>query len=637
MRPGIRRLGLFVAELTRRKVVRTAIVYTLGGVALIEATDAIVGVFGFPDSVLRIVAALTLLGLPIVLLLSWAYDITPEGLRPADEAEDVASGAAPQPLENSQFARSSWSPRVSARGRLAAGIAVVGAVVLAIASFSRLRPTPVDDPLAWGSSHYVDSIAVLVLDNFTNDPTFDAFAIGITEEIIRELAQIRGLKVISRHSVEAVRDAGLTARRLADSLQVRHVVEGSIQLQRDNQIRAVIQHIDARTDAHLWAKTFTASLDDPIVAQETIAEAVTSDVLAAIPGVSKHEHVEGTLGGAGQQLHQLGVHWLARRTPEGMRRAIDLLNGSIQQDAEFATAWADLSSAYALSLTYRYNVGIDGYTLAGRALAAAERAVRLAPTLADAYAARGYLKAIVDAPIDEIAADFQQAARLKPNAPSVPSWSARLLAATGRDADAITAARRAVDLDPLSAGRHIAVAYLSLHLGRFDEAIDAARLASTLEPELYLSRAIEGRALLLAGRPLECAALALGPHAVLRATCLAADRRASEAAAIVDSVMQTLTSDARTDDAFTDVVRFEDLAVYHAWQGDALQALLWIERAYAASPAGIEVRVLESALFDRIRGEPSFVRSVERMRREIWSTVQRAARQAERNAQTVRT
>lgn len=402
-------------------------------------------------------------------------------------------------------------------------------------------------------------------------------------------------------------------------------MEGSLRFPDPNQPRVVIQHIDATTDAHLWARPFIASFDDPVAAQETIAEQVTQEVLAAIPGLAAAEQSSRVDHGPGQQLHQLGTHWLARRTPGGLRRAIELLRGSITEDASYAPAWADLSSAYALSLTYRYDIGLDDYTTAGRALAAAERAIDLAPSLADGYSARGYIKAIVNAPFDEVADDFRRAARLRPNAPSVPSWSARVLAATGRHQEAFAAAARAVDLDPLSAGRHIAVAYLSLHLGRYDRAIESARVATTLEPELFLSRAIEGRALLLADRAADCAAIPLGPHAVLHATCLVAQDRRPEATMIVDSVTRAVEVAGERSD-FTNVVRYEDLAIYYAWQNDAAESLRWIERAYSASPTGIEVRMLESALFDRVRNEAGFARTVGRIRDGLWDDVTRAAR-----------
>lgn len=628
MRPTPARLVAIIGELRRRKVLRTAFVYGVAGVGLIEATAEIAGVFALPDIIPRAVALLTLLGMPVVLLVSWAYDITADGLRPTlplapgDPAESTTSPA-PQIMVGNTVARSTGSVRLSGAAKIAVSAAVLGVAALIYASFDRVGPADFD-PLSWTAGEFVDSIAVVTLENLTSDPAYQALAVGITEEINRELTQFRQIKVIGRHSVEAFAEAGLTTRQLADSVGVRYVIDGSLQLQGGNQVRAVVSHTDAKTQALVWSKAFSASLDDPIAAQETIAADVTRELLAHIPGMPTQERATPIEPGAGQQTHQLGVHWLARRTPEGLRRAIDLLNQSIEQDPTFAPAWADLSSAYALTLTYRYSVGLDGYVLAGRALVAAERAVELAPSLADGYSARGYIKAIANAPVDDVVADFRKAATIRPSAPSVPSWSSRVLAAKGRDDEAFAAARRAVELDPMSAGRHIAVAYLSLHLGRYAEAIEAARTANTLEPEITLSRAIEGRALLLLDRADECASLMLGPHAVLHGTCLLASGDQVAATAIIDSITQTFAAGGSEDD-FTDVLRFEDLAVYHAWLGDAPGALRWIERAYAESPVGIEVRVLQSALFDRVRSAPGFERNVSKIRAGLWEAVERAA------------
>ncbi|NIS99302.1 hypothetical protein [Hydrogenophaga sp.] len=243
--------------------------------------------------------------------------------------------------------------------------------------------------------------------------------------------------------------------------------------------------------------------------------------------------------------------------------------------------------------------------------------------LAQAHAARGYIGALANAPTDQVAADFGRASALQPNAPSIPSWSARVLAKQGRVDEALAEAQRAADLDPKSASRHIAVAYWALRLGHYDRAAQASREALALEPELILPRALMARALLLGGRAAECLELDLGPHTVLAATCRHALGRAAEAQAMVDSVEADLRRGVRRDRRFTDVLWAEDLAVHYAWLGEADRALEWLARAYEMSPSGVETMVLESALFDRVRDAPLFARDVSRIRAGLWDRVRR--------------
>ncbi len=252
----------------------------------------------------------------------------------------------------------------------------------------------------------------------------------------------------------------------------------------------------------------------------------------------------------------------------------------------------------------------------------ADRAVELDPEDAAGYAARGYIKALISAPSQEVISDFRRAGELQPNDASVASWSARALMIEGRSEEALFEAERAVILDPISAPRHLAVAYLSLRLGQYDRAVESARRSSALEPELALSRAIEARALLLRGDAEQCLAIDLGPHAALRATCLWEAGDFESARAIADSVTSLVVSEQERSDDFTHAVRLEDLAVFHAWQGHTPESLEWVKRAYDLSPNGVELRVYGSALFDRVRTD-QFATEVEVLREDLYQRVRR--------------
>lgn len=471
---------------------------------------------------------------------------------------------------------------------------------------------------------YIDSVAVMPLANLTGDPDNDYIGVGITEMIITHLARIPPLKVISRHSVEAVSGQDLTVPQLANALGVRHVIEGSVR--RDGTgLRVTLQHINAETDSHVWTETYRSDSDDVFTLQEDIARQVASRIVTMIPGLSEPSDRSHANLGPGQKAFLRGERWLGQRTSAGIRNAIDGFAEALELDPGYAPAYANLSSAYALALSYRYEVGMDGYELAARALAMAEMALDLDPELASGYAARGYLGALVGRPAADVAADFDRAAELQPNAASIPSWRVRSLTELGRIDEALSEAGRAIDLDPLAPGRHIALAELSLQIGHYDSAIAAAKIATALEPRQIRSRAVEARALLLSGRADECANLSLGPHRVLRATCLDAMGKESEGRKIVADILADLRSKSMTHAAggYSLVITYEDLAVDFAWHGDARKALEWAALAYGKSPLGLEIRVLESDLFDAVRDDPDFAKTIREIRQGLYSRVRR--------------
>jgi TolB-like protein len=462
------------------------------------------------------------------------------------------------------------------------------------------------------------------LDNLTGDPNYDHVGMGITEEIITHLARIPPLKVISRHSVQAVSGKDLTIPQLANALGVRHVIEGSVRLDGDG-LRITLQHINAETDAHIWAETFRGDADDVTTLQEEVARQVASRIVLMIPGITQPNDRSNVNLGPGQKAYLRGERWLGQRTPEGIRKAIDDFSEAIELDPRYAPAYANLSSAYALALFYRYEVGMDGYTIAAMSLAMAEKSLELDSNLAAGYAARGYLGALIGRSAAAVAADFDRAAMLQPNAASIPSWRARSLAELGQVDEAFSEAGRAVDLDPLAPGRHIALAELSLQLGHYDEAIAAAKMATTLEPRQIRSRAIEARALLLSDRAEVCANLSLGPHRILRATCLDAMGREADGRAIVADVLSDIRSDSlkQAGNGYSLVIIYEDLAIDYAWRGEATKALEWAALAYGKSPVGLEIRVLESELFDAVRSNPEFEQTIQEIRSGLYERVSR--------------
>jgi tetratricopeptide (TPR) repeat protein len=339
--------------------------------------------------------------------------------------------------------------------------------------------------------------------------------------------------------------------------------------------------------------------------------------------------IEGpTSLGPSYERYGEGALLLNRRTPRGLQGAREAFEDVLRQDPESPYAYSGLSKYYGLSNTYRYQTGVGGYENAGHALALARRAIELAPDLADGYAARSYVTRRSHAPVTEPEEACQAALRLDPGGAETLSWCGFTLLERGNDEAAYKATQQGVARDPLNAGRRMGLALLAIGFGDYGTAQTEARVAWELEPEMMKPRALEAWAMLLAGEAERCLERELGPHAVVRAACLHDLGRTDEATSIVDSVTAAIAAGSLSDDTFTEVVRTGDLAGYFARLGDLPETLRWIRRSFALSPSGIEDRFLESAIFDRVRGQTGFAEEVESIRAGIWEKAEAAGEAA---------
>lgn len=469
------------------------------------------------------------------------------------------------------------------------------------------------------SDRFRASIAVLPLENRTGDTLFDTLGNGMTEELITRLSRIRGLKVISQQSVRELEGLSLTVAQVADTLGVDHLLKGTAFLHQE-AARIEVRLLKVEEESELWRNDYSIDRTNQMRAVEDISDEVSAALLEEVPTLSLRGSPRAT-DSPGYVSYLAGSRLLNTRTRDGLIRAIDAFMSAVESDSTFALAYAALSSAYALSITYRYDIGVDAYSSAGLALNAAGHAVRLDPELAEAYAARGYISSVALAPAQMVLEDFTRALEIQPNAPNVPAWYANLLVREGYFDQALAEAQRAVALDPLSPARRTGLAYEALRARDYDLAIDQARTARTLGKEVILPRAIQALALLLSGRAEECLDLDLGPHAGIRAMCLHDLGRVDQAEAITDSLRAAVQAGEQAHPDFTNVIPAGDLAAYLAWTGSPDRALPWVHRAYALSPSGIDPRVLESGVFEQLLANGQMRREVAEIRDRIWTRV----------------
>src|SRR5205085_5810337 len=256
----------FFAELKRRNVYKVAIAYIVAGWALSQGIAQVFPVFDVPNWTIRLIVVLIIIGLPVALVLAWAFEITPEGIKRTEMADRMPASA--------QRKKHTWIY-----------IVVVGAIVsitlFLLGRYSAIGGAPRHSEAAIGIPQ--KSIAVLPFDNLSRDPDNAYFAEGVQDEILTRLAKVADLKVISRTSTQRFKSAPSDLREIAKQLGVMHIVEGSVQKAND-QVRVNVQLINALTDAHLWADTYDRKLNDIFAVESEIAKTIADTLQVKLTG-----------------------------------------------------------------------------------------------------------------------------------------------------------------------------------------------------------------------------------------------------------------------------------------------------------------------------------------------------------------
>jgi TolB-like protein/tetratricopeptide (TPR) repeat protein len=476
-------------ELKRRKVFRVAVVYVATAFVILQAADIMLPRLGVPDWAMSLVVALVVLGLPLALVLAWALELTPDGVRvtPAPTAGDHAQ------------------PPPSLLGRRTLAVAATLVVLgVGLGAGWLLKPgPPTPDPTAEGALYASGSVAVLPFDNFAVEDE-DYFSDGITEDIIAQLTRVPDLTVISRTSAMRYRNTELSVREIGAELGVGAILEGSVR-RADGRVRIVAQLIDVATDTHLWAETYDREMADIFAVQSEVAREIASALgrtLSSVvaPGSAGREHAR--TDPETYELYLRARHLWNQRRPAALRSAIQYFEEAIARDPAFALAHAGLADAYlALSVA---DPTAPAMPSVESAMAAGRRALELDPTLGEAYAALGLASTMAWA-FEDAEEYFARALDLTPGYATAHHWAGAYRAALGQTEAAVGLVRRALELDPFSPRIHQDLANRLHEAGRLDEAIQVLERGAELDPGfpdyyllawwLYASAGEEDRAL----------------------------------------------------------------------------------------------------------------------------------------------
>jgi len=313
----------------------------------------------------------------------------------------------------------------------------------------------------------IRSVAVLPLQNLSNDSNQEYFVDGLTDELITDLAQIHDLKVVSKTSIMQYKGARIPLPQIGRELGVDAVVEGSV-LRSGDRVRITAQLIRTATDRHIWAEAYDGDLKDVLSLQARVAGAITNEVKRNVTAEES-----GRLRGARAvnpeafDLYLRGRYAWNQRNMEGFQKAVEYFNHAIEKDPSFALAYSGLADAHTLLVLYGENP--EGMT---EAKAAAERALQLDGTLAEAHTSLAAVKILQDWDWKGAEREFHRALDLNPNFAQAHHWYGNLLLGPeGRHDEAIAELRRAQELDPLSVIINADTGFAYYLAGHYDQAL----------------------------------------------------------------------------------------------------------------------------------------------------------------------
>src|SRR6266566_1444169 len=418
--------GNFFAELKRRNVYKVAVAYAIVAWLLIQAASILFPTFEAPAWVMKVFVTAVILGFPVALIFAWAFEITPQGIKRADEVSP----------EKSSTRRTGW--------KLTAIIVLVAVVAAGLLIFQFTRKANVNTKV----NVAVDSrsIAVLPFDNLSSDKENAFFAQGIQDEIITTLSKISGLRVTSRTSTTRYKSAPENLPEIARELRVANILEGSVQKSGD-RAHINVQLIQADTDAHLWAQSYDRELTDIFAVEAEVAKRVADSLSATLsPQEKARVETKPTDNADAYVLYLRAREYQTRPDTllQDFQAAASLYEQAIALDPNFALAHARLSAT--LSQIYHFFEPTEAQKQ--KAHAEAMESLRLQPNLGEGHLALGLDFYYGDANYDAALGELNLAARALPNDGDVSLYIAAVQRRRGRWTDAIAAYQHAETIDP---------------------------------------------------------------------------------------------------------------------------------------------------------------------------------------------
>ncbi len=411
----------FFAELKRRNVYKVGIAYLVVGWLLVQVATQVFPFLEIPNWAIRLVILLVALGFPLALVIAWAFESTPEGIKRTEIAD---------------------AARKKSRGGAWMYIVAMGAVAsVALFFLGRYTAKP---RTAAPAELLSKSIAVLPFKSLSEDKANNYFADGIQDEILTRLSKIADLKVISRTSTQKYQSSPENLREIAQQLGVTNILEGSVQ-KSGEQVRITVQLINATTDAHLWAETYDRKLTDIFGVETEVAQGIAASLEARLTGRERQQVAAiPTKNPQAYDAYLRGVALLSHPSLDEVMKARDFFRQAVQLDPQYAQAWAQLAVAESQIFFNREHTPAQS----DRARVAAETAVRLQPELGEARMGLGafYYYCLQD--FDRALSELDEAQTRSPSSADIIFTVALVKRRQGKVDEAIAAMRKAAVVDP---------------------------------------------------------------------------------------------------------------------------------------------------------------------------------------------
>jgi TolB-like protein/Flp pilus assembly protein TadD len=472
-------------ELQRRNVVRVAIGFIVSSWLLIQVADVVLENIGAPEWVMQSILLVLALGFPVVLFFSWAYEVTPEGIKRESEIDRSQSITH---VTRRKLDKAITAVLIIALAYFAVdkyvlserpGVVVPQSVAESVIEGSA-EPTSVDETIG-------KSIAVLPFVNMSDDKSSEYFSDGLADTVLHMLAQIRELRVAARTSSFKFRDQALDISEIGAQLNVASILEGSVQRSGDT-IRITAQLIDVSNGYHLWSGNYDRELKDVFAIQDEIANEVVAALKISLLGGSDERLVnDDTDNFEAYTEFLLGISDLSSPNTRTLPTAINHLHEAVRLDPNYARAHSSLGRAY-LELSDYGLMNVNEATVVARN--AASRALDIAPESSEALAVLGAAE-LFDGSLQAAGELLEKAIENGPSDVTALEYYAMYLRRDSRPEMALQTYHKIISLDPLNEQAYTFLASLFSSLQRFDEAAATFARLREISPMSANARAFE--------------------------------------------------------------------------------------------------------------------------------------------------
>jgi len=582
----------FFAELKRRNVYKVAIAYAIVGWLVMQIAATVVPALHLSDAITSAVVLLTLLGFPIALVLAWAFELTPEGIK---RTEDVAP--------NESITRRT--------GRKLTAVIVVVAI-LASALFAWQFRRPKTASVVGCNGLYVEipekSIAVLPFENASGNADTEYLSDGISEALINSLTELQQLKVIARSTAFRYKGKQVDPQAVGRELKVRTVLMGVVR-QLGDRLNVQVDLVDAMTGAQLWGEEYERKLADVLAVKQALVREVTEKLRLKLTGEQQQRLTQrDTTNPEAYQFYLRGRYYWNKRTAENLKKAIEQFQQAADKDPNYALAYVGLADCYLLLEDY---VGTPASETYPKAKAFAQRALQLDSSLAEAHTSLAYVYSNLWQ-WEQAEEAFKRAIRLNPNYSTAPHWYSLYLLDLGRIDEAMAEIKRAHELDPLSLVIGTTLTYAYIAKGDVNSSIAQCKRVIDLDPNFPRAHEYLGLAYLKQGRhseairelqkAVELSGRERRPLRDLGYGYAISGRRAEALAALKE-----LEGKYEKHEAIG-----QDLAAVYAGLGEKDQAFAWLEKDFQAR-SGLLAWIRWTPPFDSLRSDPRYADLLRRM------------------------